>query len=150
MSTQVIRILKGFSDGRLELSDNGHTRAKKSETIIWQIAPHSGVHSITRIEEKKSSQNIFKPGHPFRQSDHWKGDIKSDVAVGTEYRYSIFWKKDKDADEELEHDPIISIRPSTGPGPIASLLIAIAVAIIGIFVINYLQRKKGFKHQFKF
>lgn len=142
MATRVIRIMKGFSDGRLELSDNGHTRAKRADTIIWQIDRHSGVQRITRIEEKKSSDDIFEQGHPFQQGEHWTGDIKSNVAIGDEYRYSIFWEKENGGGRELEHDPIISIRPSTISGPVASLLIAIAVALLGIFVLNYLQQKK--------
>lgn len=140
MATRIIRILKGFSNGHLELSDRGHTRAKRSETIIWQVDPHSEVRRIIRIEKKKGFENIFEPGHPSEHGNDWKGDIKSNVAIGSEYRYSIFWENNNG--NELEFDPIISIRPSTVSGPIASLLIAIAVALLGIFTIKYLQQKK--------
>lgn len=130
MATQVIKI-KGSnpSNGDLNLSDHGHTRASEHDTIIWQIKNDSGVYSITHIEEKANSDNIFETP-PYQEGDHWRGVISRSVHPGDEYKYSIFWK-DSENSPEHEYDPKISIRPSLS-------VIKIIVLLLALFSISYL------------
>ncbi len=110
MATLVIFIKGVDPDGLLELSDRGHTKARPGDTIMWQIDQHSGVESITSIEGKKYSTNIFSSG-PFQQGRNWKGEISSNANDNDIFLYSILWKGEE-KDEVHKHDPIISIRPS--------------------------------------
>ena len=138
MPTQVIRI-KGSntSTGYLDLSDNGHTSALKHNTIKWQIDNHSGVYSITRIEEKTNSDNIFETP-PHEQGNYWTGVISRSVHPGDEYLYSIYWKASQNG-PEYKHDPKISIRPSLSP---IIKILAFVVALISISVFIQLSMKK--------
>src|SRR5688500_20258542 len=110
MATRVIRIMKGYPDGILDLSDRGHTIAKKRDMIIWQIDNNSGVNSNKLIEKKPKSREIFStPPEP--RGANWEGEISSTVPPLTRYSYSIYWQAET-TNEEHEFDPIISIKPS--------------------------------------
>ena len=127
MASRVIRIMTGYSDGTLELSDHAHTKAKRTDTIIWQIHSHSGVKSITAIEEKKTSYDIFSTD-PYPQGSHWRGEISSIAPIGAEYRYSIFWKATNNT--EHKYDPIISINPSFSDDIVETATFFLSLALL--------------------
>lgn len=140
MPTKVIKIESGVpSSGYLYLSDHGHTRAANHDTIIWQIKNNSNVYSITRIEEKLNSTNIFE-SDPYPEGNHWRGDISGSAHSGDVCEYSIFWKDSEDG-PEYEYDPKISIRPSFSP---LVQIIALVFALFGIsyFIQLILQKEK--------
>lgn len=139
MANLVIRITgSNASTGWLKLPNNGYTRAKRLDSITWQIGNHSGVYSIEAIEEKKSSYNIFELEHPYRQGGHWKGDIKGSAPDYVEYRYNIYWKASQNG-PVLKHDPIISIRPSGMQ--LTKIILLILTALFGIFTFRNWQQK---------
>ncbi len=130
MPTRPIKITgSNSSTGSLKLSDHGHTVATPGDTILWQIGRHSGVDSITLIEEKKSSYDIFSRD-PEPQGRNWTGEISSTAPGGAEYRYSIYWKASENGPVK-KHDPIISIRPSFSP------IIRVIKLIIKVFLILF-------------
>ena len=82
------------SDCSLTLSDHGNTNVDPGDTVLWIIAPGSGVEAITAITMKSSppSTNIFSTApHQVGNSANWKGTVDSGAADGSEYIYSISW-----------------------------------------------------------
>ena len=105
-----IQIIRGDSNGTLEMSDNGHTKAKKKESIKWMIDNGSNVNTIESIDLKSGTTNIFSSG-PDRVNDRlWKAEIAESAAIGTECMYNIRWR-DTSGNSNL-FDPVISIKPS--------------------------------------
>lgn len=143
MATRPITITDSDpSTGRLELSDRGHTPADAGDTILWHIGQDSGVYSITSIEEKDNSDEIFSPGYPRPQGVNWRGEIRRTAPVGAVYRYSIWWKPSQKA-EAIRHDPIISIRPRLSPKKrIFKLLLKLFLVLFGISIFFWLKKKK--------
>lgn len=113
MPTRPIKITAGnTSDGSLELSDHGHTEAEGGDTILWQIANKAGVGSITAIQEKPDSTDIFST-RPGKRGHNWVGVIDSGAAPKAEYLYSIVWMAE-DGSGPYTFDPKISIKPTSG------------------------------------
>jgi hypothetical protein len=145
MATRVIAIMKGYPDGKLKLSDRGHTIAKRGDTILWQIDPDSEVDCIISIQEKSGSTNIF-PIPPHAQGNNWTGDISSTVPDCTIYVYSITW-----SNGSVTHvfDPIISIKPSKISliEPSKFSLIVLVTFVLGLFGTSLLfwRKKKSSK-----
>ncbi|CAA9223106.1 MAG: hypothetical protein AVDCRST_MAG56-524 [uncultured Cytophagales bacterium] len=115
MATRPIKILKSDPNGSLQLDDDedtkdGHTKADAGDTILWQIANHSGVHSIVAIKQKSGSPNFWLE-QPRPRGANWQGTISPKVKKSEQYEYAIHWKASENGDE-LVHDPIISIKPS--------------------------------------
>ena len=116
MATRPIKITESDpKTGSLQLGDDehtkdGHTRADAGDTILWQIANQSGVHSIVAIKQKSGSN--FWSEQPQRQGANWKGTISDKAQKSEQYEYAIHWKASENG-EVLVHDPIISIRPSS-------------------------------------
>lgn len=78
------------SDGTLTLSGAGTTATSRGSTIIWQIAPGSGVSSITRIYEDPNSTDLFNPDpSPVGGSTNWSGTINPSLTVPAKEDYSI-------------------------------------------------------------
>src|SRR5256885_299491 len=84
-----IRIKKGYSDGKLKMSDRGHTWANKKDFINWMIDDHSDVTSIDIIE-MKSGTDIFKT-KPHPNGNEWSAEINHDAPDNSVYEYSITW-----------------------------------------------------------
>ncbi len=110
LATRPIKITQSnATTGSLELLDHGRTEADAGDTILWQIANQSGVHSIVAITQKRGTNFWSEPPHP--QGANWKGTISPEAQELDEYEYAIHWKASADG-PVLVHDPIISIRPS--------------------------------------
>ena len=115
MATRPIKIIASKPDGSLQLDDDehtkdGHTKAGAGDTILWQTANQSGVHSIVAIKQKSGSN--FWSEQPQPQGANWKGTISREAKDREEYVYAIHWKASENG-RVLVHDPIISIKPSS-------------------------------------
>ena len=139
MPTRPIKIINSnTTTGWLKLDDHGHTHAKAGDTILWQIANNSGVHSIVSIQEKSSSGN-FWAAPPQPQGANWKGTILSTAPFGAEYVYSIIWRASEKG-PELKHDPKISVRPSSLYYIVLNTVKIIIAVIIGIFTWKFWRK----------
>lgn len=98
-----------IKDGELDLSDNGFTKAYKTDFIVWHLKNNSGIDSF-RIETKSGADIFVIP--PTKNGDLWIGAIKQDAAVDSQYVYAIKYRKTGDT-TSITLDPIISIKPST-------------------------------------
>src|SRR5690349_3662483 len=109
MATVVVHITHGDpATGKLIVEDKD---AKRTNKVIWQIAPHSGVDSIVTIVPKTGAPDIWAaPPHP--QGNHWEGDVSRTAPFG-EYCYAIHWKANP-AGPVLIQDPKITIQPDKG------------------------------------
>ncbi len=126
------------SDGKLTLSDRGHTKASRGDSVSWHIGNNSGVDSITSIQKKPGSIEIFSIP-PRRQGTNWKGQISSTAPVNAEYEYSIFWLADGKSGQN-EYDPKISVKPSTLLFKKKSTLFSLA--LFGLLSLVFLRRNK--------
>lgn len=127
--------------GKLKLSDNGRTRAKRKETILWKLGPNCGVKTISNIYPKKSppSDNIFSElPHRAGSSDNWKAVVHKKAAYFSEYNYSIFWVPEG-SDDIKEYDPKIAIKP-TPLNPFKIILIILS-SIFSIFLFTELFKR---------
>lgn len=120
--------------GELTLSDQGHTRAQRKETILWKLGPNCGVKTISNIYPKKSppSNNIFSElPHRAGSSDNWKAVVHKKAHLYADYNYSIFWIP-KNSDQIKEHDPKISVKPTTFN--LFKLILIVLSSIFSIFL----------------
>jgi hypothetical protein len=131
-----IEIKKVVSGLRLELSDNGHTKAYKRDFIVWSIKHGIDAISIENIEIKRGSDDIFQIA-PHRNGDEWSAEIKHDAIDYSQYEYSIYWKHTNG--KVYKHDPIISINPSIYPLIKPSLVIGLATLFLGLLGISLLR-----------
>src|SRR5687768_9190868 len=106
-----IKIKKGYADGRLKLSDDGETRAKKTDFIVWTIKDDIQVSSITGITKKSGSDIFITPPSPYPGSEGkiWTAQIMDSPPLSPPYEYSIHWTGDYG---DQTYDPKISIDPS--------------------------------------
>ena len=115
------------NDGKLDLSDEGKTLAKKGKYVIWQINSYSNVASF-KIKIISNPHKIFsKP--PYPEGYYWKAKIKRNAKNGAECKYSILW-----LDEHgfpYEHDPKIAVDPSKS-GSIY-WIIGLLLVVLGLF-----------------
>ncbi|HVG17382.1 MAG TPA: hypothetical protein VM935_20580 [Chitinophagaceae bacterium] len=138
---KTIKILKGFPNGTLELSDRGHTKAKKGNAIKWKIRDRSDKHSIEVasiecIELKEGSDDIFSSS-PHRDGDTWKATIDRTAAAYDASDYAIKWKDCKG--NEYTHDPKISVLPSDNVFREVAL---VAMAVVATVALCFLFNKK--------
>jgi hypothetical protein len=145
----IITIIKGRPNGRLQLSDNDHTKAGHNDTVVWVIAPQSNVASI-EIEKKSGSIEIFAiPPRPI--GNIWQGVISPTAPPSPpEYQYSILWK-DTSGNSHV-YDPKISVKPAP-IAPNAALIEKIVLVLVGVFLavfsIKFLSRNKSIRGPFK-
>ncbi len=137
MATRIIRIMKGFSDGTLEMSDNNHPKVKRGETIKWQIDDNSNVNSIEEIYEKPISTNIFSIS-PRLKSKTWEGEIDKHAPYYDDYNYAILWKGKWGT---LLCDPKISVEPPTF-NFLKVLFMAISVMLTAFFSLKFFRNCK--------
>jgi len=105
--TKIITIEGINSDGSLTLSDNGVTVASPGDTILWLIAPKSGVKAITAIHDN-SSIDIFSPDPaPVGGSSNWSGQVTLGLQ-NCEEDYTIMFTKESD-DITYKFDPKIQV-----------------------------------------
>lgn len=147
-SRLVITIIRGFPNGRLQLSDSDHTTAGRRDTVVWVIAPHSNVDSI-EIEKKSGSIEIFAiPPRPI--GNVWQGVISPTAPSSPpEYHYSILWK-DTSGNSHV-YDPKISVKPAPiapNAGLIEKIVLVLAGVFLAIFSINFLSRNKSTRGPF--
>jgi len=143
MPTRPIKITSAdTSDGSLQLSDRGHTIAEGGDTILWQIGNGSGVESITAIQEKPDSTNIFSTA-PHKKGRNWTGDIDPAAPPKAEYLYSIVWMAE-DGSGPYTFDPKISIKPVGAPytGKLISGFLGVLAFPYAVFLRSKRLRKK--------
>jgi hypothetical protein len=142
-----IKIIGVNPDGRLDFkvngrhSNNGNGSAEKNWSVRWKVKRDIAVKSITGIQRKENSPDIFTQ-HPPRMHDprRWKAKVDSTVSDYTDYHYSILWK---DIDErDHTHDPIISINPSTSFFDITKVLLLAATAVLAFFTLQFLRKNR--------
>jgi len=105
----IILIKSGnVSDGELDLSDRGNTKADKGSIILWQMNPQSNVDSF-EIRIKTDPDDIFST-QPHKVGNQWKATIKTDAPDFAECEYAIPWKDSNGND--FEHDPKIAVKSS--------------------------------------
>jgi len=102
-----IIIEKGYSNGRLVLSDRGHTPAAKSDFIVWSVKPGIEVTSIEGFQIKPGFPDIFvRP--PASNGSAWTAQINPNTLDYTVCEYSIHWNG---RFGRKTFDPKISVRP---------------------------------------
>lgn len=137
-NTRKITIKNGYSDGTLQLSDKGHTRADKKDFICWSIKKNIDVTSIEEIK-KKSGPDIFKTG-PHPNGDEWSAEIDHDAPDNAVYEYRIEWNG------TWGHqvcDPKISIRPSEFN--FIKLFTCITLGLFGLLSLIFVRRQMNKK-----
>jgi len=140
-----IKILKGYSNGTLELSDNGHTKAKKGKGIKWKIKDQSDANSIkvVSIESiylKSTSGNIFSV-RPYRDGDKWKAEIDESASTNAESEYAIRWQ-DPEGNVRT-HDPKISVLPSDSFFNIPNTIIVLLISLVsGLFLLKFFHKRR--------
>ncbi|XBA03241.1 hypothetical protein A6C57_26080 [Fibrella sp. ES10-3-2-2] len=105
--TKTITIESINADGSLKLSDNGVTVASPGDTILWIIAPKSGVKAITAIQDN-SSIDVFNPNPaPVGGSSNWSGQVTLGLQK-CEEDYTIIFTRESD-DITYKFDPKIQV-----------------------------------------
>ena len=100
------------ANDELKLSDRGKTDAGPGDTITWVIKNKSGVASITGIDAKPGSNEVFiSPPTQIGGSTNWKGTIKNkDQFNGiTTEDYTINYTKESGG--AFSYDPKIQVNP---------------------------------------
>ncbi len=131
------------SDGTLDLSDRGYTKAQRTESIIWGIKQHSNVGSIDAIAVKATSRNIFSSLESIDPNNRkWEGVIDH-FAPYIDCEYTIWWK-DLHGHGPYKHDPKIAVRPPGGVAVlgIAGLIQKAIFMLLGIFSFYKLFSRK--------
>src|SRR5215207_6301175 len=86
-------------------SNNGDGAAEKNWSVRWKVKRDIVVQSITGIQEKDSSTNIFTRNPPRKDDARlWKAKVDSNAGDYAVYRYSILWT-DANGNDQIE-DPI--------------------------------------------
>ncbi len=113
MANRTITIYCINDDDTLTLTDNGVTKAKLKDKIIWEIHKDSNVEEIIAIERKPYYTEIFiSPPAQVGSSKKWGATIRSTMKrkkTATTYNYSITYTKKGVAGYEFIHDPTIQI-----------------------------------------
>ena len=141
-----ITILSGNSDGTLNLSDGGHTRAVGNESIKWDIDSNSNVASISSIRAVRDPDDIFsvRPQRDDVETTKWKAKIKGNARVHAQCKYAIDWvgKQDGNVPGSHTHDPLISIKPSATRDIVVMFAVVVVTAIMAIFALEFFRKKK--------
>lgn len=78
--------------GNLTMSDQGTTNVIPGDQVTWVIGPGSGVASIAGINDKVSSQDVFKPDPALlANSTSWQGTVNPLIPPGSVEYYTIVW-----------------------------------------------------------
>jgi hypothetical protein len=142
-----IKIIGVNPDGSLDFkvngrhSNNGNGSAQRNWSVRWKVKRDIAVKSITGIQRKDNSPDIFTQ-HPPRMQDprRWKAKVDSTVSDYTDYHYSILWKDIEGGDHT--HDPIISINPSTSFFDITKVLLFAATAVLAFLTLQFLRKNR--------
>ncbi len=116
---RIIKITHGDPQtGVLTLSDQGTTNTDPGDQVTWQIEPGSGVASITSIEEKPDSEDVFNPDPaPLPNSTSWQGTVNPNIENGAEEYYTIKWVTsgsgwlNQGGGQPKSYDPLIKVQP---------------------------------------
>ena len=157
MPTRPVRIIKGNSDGTLEIIPCTRREAHRGDTILWQIDHNSGVYEIVLIDKKQPVAPAISPDIwqtlPRKVGNNWQGDISTTAPLDTPYYYFIKWKATATG-PVLTQDPIITIRPSsviiinfTPIGKTFNWILSSVLFITGIsfFILWKMKRKEANK-----
>lgn len=143
MSNQAI-IIKGIKspfNGDLILSDRGtDTRVEPTGNVTWRIGTKSGVGSITDIQPKNGTGDVFSI-RPHAEGRIWTGKIKHDAPIDTEWHYTIWWK-DINGDGPYPYDPKIAIKPPDFHLEIVQIILMV-VGLISFYKIFSHRREKN-------
>lgn len=122
-------------------SSNGNGAAEKNWSVRWKVKRDIFVQSITGIQEKDNSTDIFTH-HPPRMhaARLWTATVDANAPDYAVYRYSILWK-DSDGNDQTE-DPIISINPSTSFFDITKVVLVVAAAALAFLTFQFLRKNK--------
>ena len=122
-------------------SSNGNGAAEKNWSVRWKVKRDISVQSITGIQQKDNSTNIFTD-HPPRMHDSrtWRATVDSNAPDYAVYRYSILWK-DSNGNDQTE-DPIISINPSTSFFDLTKVVLVVATAALAFLTFQFLWKNK--------
>ena len=120
----------------LVLTDNGHAKVKRGRNIKWKLveSENSTVASINDVRVESGAEILSELPH-FRNGK-WRAKMRHDADERIICKYSISWTP-KGATEALEHDPQISVKPSS----IIPIPVAIAVAFLGFLSLGYCFNK---------
>lgn len=123
-------------------SDNGNGEAKKNWIVHWKVKRDIDVLSITEIQKKSSSPDIFTVHPPRAESSRkWKATVDSTAQDHTQYHYSILWK---DANGNVHtHDPIISINPSLSFFSLTEVVLVAVTLALAFFTLQFLRKTKN-------
>src|SRR5687767_10980754 len=113
MATRHITIIGINPDDTLVLegTDNERTMVDPGDTLLWDIAPNSGVASITNIVDNSEPTDLFSTDPaPLGGSTSWKGVIKSTIAPGSSESYTITGTR-SNGGGNFSFDPIIQVNP---------------------------------------
>ena len=137
MATHLITITHGDPNTGILTLDKPDLTAFTSDKVEWNVAPTSGVSSIVAILDKSGYVDVWsiRP----KKDNTWKGKIKSKKKIPNpyQYKYSIRWKAGNTIPPD--HDPIISINPSTS---FMKILVPLATAVLALLTLIFLWRKK--------
>lgn len=136
-----IKILDGdLESGYLFLSDNGHTNAKRKETIKWKLVDNDHVAGIESIYLKPQTPDVFSELKEVNDKK-WKAEIKEDAADFTRCEYSIKWRGPNG--EIRIHDPIIAIKPTSSFNQVVQLALVLLAPILILCSVNlFLKNRK--------
>ncbi len=84
------KITVTYDGENLNLSDNGHTNASRSEQIFWH--PGTGVKAVTNVSVKSTSPvstENFWSNAPHENGKNFRGTINNDVEDGGAWDYDI-------------------------------------------------------------
>lgn len=113
MANRTITIYCINEDDTLTLTDNGFTKAKLKEKIVWEIHKDSLIDEVIAIVRKPNYPEIFdSPPAPVGGSGKWAATIRSTTKrkkAATTYKYSITYTKKLGQGELFVHDPTIQI-----------------------------------------
>ena len=80
------------NSGTLTLSDQGTTNADPGDQITWVIGANSGVASITGINDKPASTDVFSVEPALQPpTTNWLGTINPAIPRGSVESYTILW-----------------------------------------------------------
>lgn len=130
-----IKILSGDkSTQRLTLSDHGHSWVFKGNNIKWKIDDESNVASIEQIPLKHGTTNIFSdlPHRVNSDGRKWKAKVKGNAGDFDNCKYSIWWTA-TDGSGPYEHDPQISVKPTSLAKILLPFIAVAGIVSLGVF-----------------
>lgn len=139
-----IKILSGdTATQRLTLSDHGHSWVFKGNNIKWKVDDESNVASIELMPLKPGTTDIFSQLPYKADSDgrKWKAKVKGNAGDFDNCKYSIFWKA-TDGSQTYEHDPQISVKPTSLAKILIPVIAVIGIVSLGIFFSKLSKKRR--------